>query len=107
MNDNKEISMVIINTQKGKEAFESIKKDYNCTEIPYEDAFLGNHTRPVDIKTERQMIFEELDNDSVSKVLSKYAKKAKTPKKKKGLKSKIKKVVPKPIKKVLKKAIGK
>ena len=107
MDDNKGISMVIINTEKGKEAFESIKKDYNCTEIPYEDAFLGNHTRPVDIKTERQMIFEELDNDSVSKVLSKYAKKAKTPKKKKGLKSKIKKVVPKPIKKVLKKAIGK
>lgn len=107
MDDNKGISMVIINTEKGKEAFEAIKADYTCTEIPYEDAFLGNHVRPVDIKTERQMIFEELDNNSVSKVLSKYAKKAKTPKKKKGLKSKIKKVVPKPVKKVLKKAVRK
>ena len=51
--------------------------------------------------------FEELDNNSVSKVLSKYAKKAKTPTKKKGLKSKIKKVVPTPVKKVLKKAVRK
>lgn len=107
MDDNKGISMVIINTEKGKKAFEEIKKDYNCTKIPYEDAFLGNHVRPVDIKAERQKIFEELDNDSVSKVLSKYAKKAKSTKNKKGLKSKIKKVVPKPIKKVLKKVVRK
>ena len=40
-------------------------------------------------------------------IKKKHAKKAKTPKKKKGLKSKIKKVVPKPIKKVLKKAVRK
>ena len=109
MDDNKGISLVIINNKKGEEIFNKIKNEYVCKKIPYEDAFLGNHVRPVDIKTERQLIFEEIPNNSASKVLSKYAKKSKSEKalKNKGIKNKVKKVVPKSIKRVAKKIIKK
>lgn len=109
MDDNKGISMVIINNKKGEEVFNRIKNGYVCKEIPYEDAFLGNHTRPVDIKAERQIIFEEIQDNDVSKVLSKYVKKSKSKNvaEKKKIKSKIKKVIPRPLKKVVKKIIKK
>ena len=106
MDDNKGISMIIINTEKGKKIFEDIKSDYNCTQIPYEDAFLGNHDRPVDITAERQIIFKELDNNTVSNVLSKYVTKVKKTNSK-GIKGTIKKIVPKSIKKKIKKVIKK
>ena len=98
--------MIIINTEKGKKIFEDIKSDYNCTQIPYEDAFLGNHDRPVDITAERQIIFKELDNNTVSNVLSKYVTKVKKTNSK-GIKGTIKKIVPKSIKKKIKKVIKK
>ncbi len=105
MDDNKGISLVLINSKKGLDIFNNIKEEYKCEEIPFEDAFLGNHTRPVDITTARQVIFESLDTVETSKLLGKYCKKEKNNGKSRG--SRIKKVIPKPLKKVVKKIIKK
>lgn len=106
MDDNKGISLVIIHNQKGEEIFEQIKDNYNVTEIPYEDAFLGNHSRPVDITTERQFIFEEMEEGNISKLLSKYSK-LKNQKNSSKNKFNIKKFIPKKVKKTIKKIIKK
>lgn len=75
IDDNKGISMVLINSQKGEKLFEKVKEDYECIEIPYEDALLRNHITPCTITDGRQRIFNLIDEENIAKVLSKYNKK--------------------------------
>lgn len=104
MDDNKGISMVLLNTEKGKNIFDKIKANYNYTEIPYEDALLRNHITPDTITDERQRLFNLIDQESISKILSRYNKKNSTNCKAKKRKI-IKKLVPKPVKRAIKKVI--
>lgn len=75
MDDNKGISLVLVNSEKGEKIFEEIKENFTIEEIPCEDALLGNHVRPENITTERQKVFNELDSNEITEILSKYRKK--------------------------------
>ena len=100
MDDNKGISSVLINSEKGKQLFDEIKNEYIIKEIPYEDALLNNHLQPVTLVDTRQKIFRELKEEDILTVLGRYKKK-----KKKTRIQKLKKKIPKPIKKAIKKII--
>lgn len=102
MDDNKGISIVLLNSEKGKELFNEIKDDYIVKEIPYEDALLKNHMIPDPVTDTRQRLFNDIKENKVLSVLAKYNKKNK---KKKSKLKKIKKLVPKPIKKAIKKIV--
>lgn len=101
IDDNKGISIVLINSEKGKNLFDEIKDSYNVLEIPYEDALIKNHMAPDPVTDTRQRVFNEIKESSVLSVLAKYNKRNKKKK------SKIKKLIPKPVKRAVKKIIKK
>lgn len=100
MDDNKGISIVLLNSDKGKELFDEIKDDFIVKEIPYEDALIKNHMIPDPVTDTRQRLFKELKEEDIITVLGRHKKK-----KKKNRIQKLKKKIPKPIKKAIKKII--
>lgn len=72
--DDKGTSLVIINSDKGKELFEKIDKDIVKKEISFEDAikFNKNMTFSVEKNKNRDKFFENLNNISFDKLCKKY-----------------------------------
>lgn len=71
-NNNKGVSGLFINTEKGEKIFNSIKKNCVIKNIPFEDVFSGNICYPIDLSDERIKIFDDLKNPPISAILDQY-----------------------------------
>ncbi len=72
LNRDKGISLLKINTAKGKELFEDVKDKFNCYESNYEDAYKANHKHPMNITLKRYKVMEEQDYMDVDQALMKF-----------------------------------
>ena len=98
MYNKKGVSAIIINTEKGKDIFEIIKKDLEYKECKLEDIISGNPSLKDSGKypEKRKEFFDKLDNNSIEYLTKKYQKKIPIYKKVLGkLKSLIKKYLKK------------
>lgn len=74
MNDNKGTSLVIINSEKGKELFESIKDEMVCRETNLDEAIKYNPSmiKSVELNPNREKFFNELDKMEFDRLANKY-----------------------------------
>ena len=74
MNDNKGISLVIVNSLKGQELFEKIKDNIVFKEVELEDAIQYNKSMIQSVKMDknREKFFENLDKMEFDKLVKKY-----------------------------------
>lgn len=90
-------SMVIVNTQKGKELFDKIRKHQEVKPLSIDFAISSNaqFSQPAKFHKNRKMFFENLDKLQFDKLVNKCLRKE-------LIKAKIKKAVPKSFKRILK-----
>lgn len=74
MYDKNGISLILVNTDKGKEMFYSIKESISFKEILKDDALKYNHNSPVKPHKNRKLIFDKIDDKEFIKYLVKYVK---------------------------------
>ena len=75
LNDDKGTSLIIIHTQKGLNMFQKIQSDLNFRAIDFERAIRHNlpYYKSVQRPEKREQFFNELQDDSIDKVMRKYA----------------------------------
>ncbi len=75
MDDKKGTSLVMVNTEKGKELFKKSIEGYDVAKTNHDDALISNHKSPILLKNTRSAFFEEYNNaESKIDVLEKYNK---------------------------------
>jgi len=74
LNDNKGISMVLINNSKGEEVWNTIESQMKFQESNLKDVFYKNHKKPTQDKRQRTAFFQGLDKEPIESLLSKYSK---------------------------------
>jgi len=74
MNDNKGISLVIVNSDKGRELFDSINENIECREVIPEEAMMYNKSiiQSATMHKNRDEFFDNLDNMNFDKLVKKY-----------------------------------
>lgn len=60
--DDTGISLLTVNSEKGKKVFEKIKTNMKCKKVDKEKAFSYNHNSNVQMNKNRQKFFDNLDN---------------------------------------------
>lgn len=68
------ISVLKINTEKGKEIFNCIKDDFAIEKSNFKDAYRYNHNNSMILTDFREKIFNELDCVEINKLLQRYNK---------------------------------
>lgn len=71
-NDNKGVSLVLINNKKGQEVFENVKNDIVYKESKIEDCMQQTLIRPSDISGNRTEFWEDYKNINFNKMTKKY-----------------------------------
>ena len=68
------LSLVIVNTQKGKALFEKIKSDINCEPVDYNEAIKYNPAivKSVGKTINRTIFFEKLNVKTLPRLVNKY-----------------------------------
>lgn len=72
--DDKGLSLVLVNTVKGRELFEAIRKDMDVTTVKLEDCLQGNLKKPSEIHPRRMTFEMEYADRGFSYVWKKYRK---------------------------------
>ena len=72
MFDNKGTSVLMINTNKGEEAWKSISENFIYKESDLKTAFKYNHKKPIVIKDDRNEFFKKLDKEEINSLLESY-----------------------------------
>jgi len=75
MEKNLGTSLVMINSEKGKAYFETIKKRINYVPVPFESIEAGNRSLNLSVnppKVDRQQFFDDLDKMSFIEIANKY-----------------------------------
>lgn len=76
LNDDKGISAIKANTEKGHFLFNQIKDSLEYKEVTYKNVYDYNHNRPADLKPQREELFSRLDaEEDTVKLLSLFQKK--------------------------------
>lgn len=83
--DDKGLSLILINTEKGKKLFEAAKVDLNVISARLEDCMQGNMQRPSPIHPKRMKFEEDYKKHGFEYVLNKYGRDSKLDKLKKKL----------------------
>ena len=83
--DDKGLSLILINTEKGKKLFEAAKADLNVIPARLEDCMQGNMQRPSPIHPKRMKFEEDYKKHGFEYVLNKYGRDSKLDKLKKKL----------------------
>ena len=78
LNDNKGISLVIVNSKKGQELFEKINKKLIYKIVDFEEAikYNPNMTKSTKIQSKREKFFNDLNNNKLDSLVKKYTKKS-------------------------------
>ena len=79
LNDDKGVSLVLVNSEKGQHFFDRIKESCFVKEVAVEDALLNNLAAMESMKMNkhRRSFFEDLKKNSIEKVIKKYSKTSK------------------------------
>jgi coenzyme F420-reducing hydrogenase beta subunit len=72
--DDKGVSMILVNNSKGEVAWNLLKDQFRMKECDVKDAFSKNHVKPSKDTRKRTAFFNELDQESIEKLLVKYNK---------------------------------
>lgn len=72
--DNKGVSLVLVNTEKGKQWFDSVKQDIYFKETTAENCMQPNLQRPSEIHPQRDMFEQDYRNNGFEYVVEKYCK---------------------------------
>lgn len=83
--DDKGLSLILINTEKGKKLFEAARADLNVIPAKLEDCMQGNMKRPSPIHPKRMKFEEDYKKHGFEYVLKKYGRESKLDKLKKKL----------------------
>ncbi len=83
--DDKGLSLMLINTEKGKKLFEAARADLNVIPAKLEDCMQGNMKRPSPIHPKRMKFEEDYKKHGFEYVLKKYGRESKLDKLKKKL----------------------
>ena len=77
MNDDKGISLVVVNSNKGKELFEKLKENLEYKEVNFDDAikYNMNMVSSVKMNKNREKFFNDLDKNDLDSLVKKYIKK--------------------------------
>lgn len=77
MNDDKGISLVVVNSNKGKEIFEKLKENLEYKEVNFDDAikYNMNMVSSVKMNKNREKFFNDLDKNDLDSLVKKYIKK--------------------------------
>jgi len=83
LNDDQGISLVLVNSEKGKKIFDEVKENLTYEEVDFEKAISYNTamTKSVDMPKKRNGFFRDLDKLSFDKLYKKYGPKEKLIKK--------------------------
>ena len=71
-NDNKGVSLVIINTEKGKAAFEAVKENCTFQETKIEDSIQSPFVKPISRPQNRASFWDDYKNRKFSYIIKKY-----------------------------------
>lgn len=74
LSDNKGTSMVLVNNNKGREAWNSIESKLKMKESNLKDVFIKNHKKASKDKRQRTAFFQDLDQEPIESLLVKYKK---------------------------------
>ncbi|QHQ61048.1 4Fe-4S dicluster domain-containing protein [Anaerocolumna sedimenticola] len=72
MFDDKGVSLITINDEKGSIMWDNIKENFTYKESDMTTAFKKNHNKPSPFKLERMDIFDRLDKDPIDNLLYEY-----------------------------------
>jgi len=72
MFDDKGVSLITINDDKGSKMWDNIKDNFIYKESDMKTAFKKNHNKPSPFKLERLDIFDRLDKDPIDDLLQEY-----------------------------------
>ncbi len=72
MFDDKGVSLITINDDKGSKMWDNIKDNFICKESDMAKAFKKNHNKPSSFKLERLELFDRLDKAPIDNLLKKY-----------------------------------
>lgn len=72
MFDDKGVSLVTINNDKGSKMWDNIKDKFNYKESDMTTAFKKNHNKPSPFKVERMDVFRQLDKEPIDDLLGKF-----------------------------------
>ena len=77
VNDDKGISLVVVNSNKGKELFEKLKENLEYKEVNFDDAikYNMNMVSSVKMNKNREKFFNDLDKNDLDCLVNKYFKK--------------------------------
>ena len=70
--DNKGVSMLMVNTDKGDKVWESVRDQFTIKENTIQEIFYKNHNKPSNDKRIRTAFFHELDQKPIEELLEKY-----------------------------------
>lgn len=70
--DSKGVSLIIVNTKKGKELFDSIREDMMLREISLEEAYKNNHSKPIKRNPKTENFWKDYLDYGYGYVLKKY-----------------------------------
>lgn len=77
MNDDKGTTLVVVNSDRGKELFEKLKDNIEYKEVNLDDAIKYNMNMVTSVKMNknREKFFNELDEKDLDSLVKKYIKK--------------------------------
>lgn len=70
--DQKGVSLVLINTEKGKKFFENVKEQFTLKETTMAVAFRKNHKKPAEYRNERTELLNRIDEQGIDALLLSY-----------------------------------
>lgn len=70
--DGKGVSIVMINTEKGKKFFEQVQKNLEIQQITLEQGFYKNHKKASPYRNERTELFNQIDKEEINALLESY-----------------------------------
>ncbi len=72
MFDDKGVSLITINDDKGSKIWDNIKENFIYKESDMTTAFKKNHNKPSPFKLERMDVFDRLDKEPIDDLLQEY-----------------------------------
>ena len=70
--DKKGVSLVLINTEKGKKFFENVQEQFTLKETTMAVAFRKNHKKPAEYRNERTELLNRIDEQGIDALLLSY-----------------------------------
>lgn len=72
MFDQKGVSVIKINNEKGLKFFEEFKDQFNLVESTYEKAYAANHKKPMNLVAKRNQLMSQIDDVEINKLLQSF-----------------------------------